>query len=129
MCYGGPVFPPFETEKYWVMGVHGVEVHGTHRVHYRGGICLIDKKTMKLVAPPAPILNPQEQHELDGLVDNVIFPSGVLFSDGRGDGVKKPDTRVAIYYGAADHTVGLALSTVERLVAVGLGNHAQFKNR
>ena len=126
MCYGGPGFPPFETEKYWVMGVHGVETHGMHRVHYRAGVCLIDKVTMKLAAPPSPILDPKEQYELDGIVDNVIFPSGILFSDGRGDGIKAPDTRVAIYYGGADRVIGIGLSTVRRLVAAGLGTYNPF---
>ena len=129
LCHGGPGFPPFETEDYWVMGAHGVEIHGSHRVHYRGAVCVIDKKTMKLAAPPAPILDPAEQYELDGLVDNVIFPSGILFGDGRGDGVKSSDTRVAIYYGGADRVIGAATSTVERLIAAGLGKYNPFANR
>ncbi len=129
LCHGGPGFPPFETEDYWVLGAHGVEIHGSHRVHYRGAVAVLDKKTMKLVAPPAPILDPSEQYELDGIVDNVTFPSGILFSDGRGDGVKAPDTRVAIYYGGADRVIGTAISTVERLVAAGLGTYNPFTNR
>ena len=129
LCHGGPGFPPFETKDYWVLGIHGVEIHGTYRVHYRGGVCVIDKKTMKLAAPPAPILDPKEQYELDGIVANVTFPSGILFSDGRGDGVKSPETRVAIYYGGADRVIGAAVSTVERLVAAGLGKYNPFANR
>jgi len=128
LCHGGPGFPPFETEDYWVLGAHGVEIHGGHRVHYRGAVCVLDKKTMRLAAPPAPILDPAEQYELDGIVDNVIFPSGILFGDGRGDGIKKMDTKVAIYYGGADRVVGAAVSTVGRLVAAGLGTYNPFAN-
>jgi predicted GH43/DUF377 family glycosyl hydrolase len=126
MNYGGPGFPPFETAGYWVMGVHGVEVHGTHRVHYRAGVCLIDKRTMKLAGGPVPLIDPREPHELSGVVDNVVFPSGVLFGDGRGHGVKRADTKVAIFYGAADRAVGVALTTVERLTAAALGRHDPF---
>ena len=126
MIYGGPGFPPFETSDYWVLGVHGVEAHGTHRVHYRAGVCLIDKRTMRLVGQPAPVLDPREPYELTGLVDNVIFPSGVLFGDGRGWGVKTPETKVAIYYGGADRVVHAGLTTVGRLVEAALGTYDAF---
>ena len=127
MIYGGPGFPPFETEKYWVMGAHGVETHGAHRVHYRAGICLLDKKTMKRASPVVPILDPEEPYELTGLVDNVVFPTGVLFSDGTGDGVKSRDTKVAIYYGGADHVIHAGLSTVGRLIDYALGNYNPYR--
>lgn len=126
MNYGGPGFPPFETEKYWVMGVHGVEVHGTHRVHYRAGVCLIDKSTMKLVGRPVPILDPRESFELTGLVDNVVFPTGLLFGDGHGWGVKASGTKIALYYGGADRVIHVGLTTVGRLVDAALGRYDPF---
>ena len=127
ICHGGPGFPPFETQDYWVLGAHGVEIHGGHRVHYRAALCLLDKKSLRLVAPPVPLLDPAEQFELDGTVDNVIFPSGVLFSDGRSDGVKKPETKAAIFYGGADRVIHVALSTVRRLIEAGLGKYNPFR--
>jgi predicted GH43/DUF377 family glycosyl hydrolase len=126
MCCAGPGFPPFETENYWVMGVHGVETHGEHRVHYRAGVCLIDKKSMQVVAGPVPILDPTEIYELTGIVDNVIFPTGVLFSDGNANGIKSYDTKIAIYYGGGDRVVHVGLSTVGKLVQYANAKYQHF---
>ncbi|MGI8905379.1 MAG: hypothetical protein ACR2IE_02685 [Candidatus Sumerlaeaceae bacterium] len=124
MIYAGPGFPPFETEDYWVLGVHAVETHGTFQIVYRAAVCLLDKKSMKLVAGPVPILHPDKPYETDGTIGAaVIFPTGVLFSDGNGSGVKTRDTKVAIYYGAADSFVGVGMTTVGRLIDTALGKY------
>lgn len=124
MIYAGPGFPPFEAEDYWVMGVHAVETHGTFQVVYRAGVCLLDKKTLKVVAGPVPILHPDQEFEMSGTVGAaVIFPTGCLFSDGCGNGVKSRDTKVAIYYGAGDSFVGVGMTTVGRLIDTALGKY------
>ncbi len=128
MIYAGPGFPPFETEDYWVMGVHAVETHGEHRVHYRAGVCLLDKESLDVLAGPVPILNPDRQYEMDGTVDNVIFPTGILFSDGRGCGIKSRDTKCAIYYGAADSSIGVGVTTVGRLIDIALGKYNPLRS-
>jgi predicted GH43/DUF377 family glycosyl hydrolase len=127
MVYAGPGFPPFETEDCWVLGVHGVETHGTFQVVYRAGVCLLDKKTLQVAAGPVPILHPEQQYEMDGVVNNVIFPTGVLFGDGSGCGVKAADVKVAIYYGAADSAVGVGLTTVGRLIDAARGRYDPFR--
>lgn len=123
MIYAGPGFPPFETEDYWVLGVHGVETHGTFQIVYRAGVCLLDKQTLKVVAGPVPILHPEQPWERSGTVNNVIFPTGLLFSDGRACGVKSATVKLAIYYGAADSCVGVAMTTVGRLIEAALGEY------
>jgi beta-1,4-mannooligosaccharide/beta-1,4-mannosyl-N-acetylglucosamine phosphorylase len=128
MIYAGPGFPPFETEDYWVMGVHAVETHGTFQVVYRAGVCLLDKKTLKVVAGPVPILHPDQPYETDGTIGAaVIFPTGCLFSDGKHSGIKSRDTKVAIYYGAADSFVGVGMTTVGRLIDAALGTYNPFQ--
>jgi len=126
MCSGGPGFPPFETKDYWVFGVHGIEMHGQHRVHYRAGVCLLNKETLELIADPAPILDPTELYELTGIVDNVIFPTGLLFSDGLGCGIKTPETKIALYYGGADRVIHCGLTTAGRLIDHAIGNYNPF---
>jgi predicted GH43/DUF377 family glycosyl hydrolase len=127
MIVAGPGFPPFEAEDYWVMGVHAVETHGTFQVVYRAGVCLLDKKTLKVVAGPVPILHPDQPYEKDGTVGAaVIFPTGTLFSDGNGQGVKSRDTKVAIYYGAADTNVGVGMTTVGKLIDTALGKYNPY---
>lgn len=127
LIYAGPGFPPFEAEDYWVFGVHGVETKGTYQVIYRAGVCLLDKKTMKIVGDIVPIIHPEQQYEFDGSVDDIIFQTGTLFSDGKHYGVKSRDTKVAIYYGAADTVVGVGLTTVGKLIDAALGKYNPFK--
>lgn len=128
MIYAGPAFPPFETEDYWVLGVHGVETHGTFQVVYRAGVCLLDKKTFQVCGGPVPILHPEQQYERDGTVNNVIFPTGVLFSDGKAYGAKSRDTKLAIYYGGGDAVVGMGVTTVGRLIDAALGKYNPLKS-
>lgn len=127
MTYAGTGFPPFETENYWVVGTHGVGEQGTHRVHYQGGLMLLDKKTMKPVARPVPLITPQELCEFTGWVDNVIFPTGILFEDGTHNGIKSPDTKAVIYFGGGDQVINAGTTTVGKLVEHALGNYNPFQ--
>jgi predicted GH43/DUF377 family glycosyl hydrolase len=51
----------------------------------------------------SPILEPQEEHERNGLVNEVVFPSA---TDLRADGA------LDVYDGAADHVVAAARLTL-----------------
>jgi predicted GH43/DUF377 family glycosyl hydrolase len=54
-------------------------------------------------------------------VPNVVFPSGMIVEDYDEEGYARPESRVLIYYGAADTCVGLATTTVAELVAACQG--------
>ena len=45
-----------------------------------------------------PIFEPEEQYEKVGIVNNVVFPCGMVLRDGL----------IYIYYGGADRVVGVA---------------------
>lgn len=53
-----------------------------------------------------PLLVPQEEYDLKGMVPNVIFPSGGLVQGGE----------LLIYYGAADTTVAVAACNLQELL-------------
>jgi beta-1,4-mannooligosaccharide/beta-1,4-mannosyl-N-acetylglucosamine phosphorylase len=55
-----------------------------------------------------PLLMPETPYEMMGMVQNVVFPCGVLTDAETG--------RIALYYGAADTETGLAFTTVDIVV-------------
>ena len=63
------------------------------------------------------ILEPRELYEQVGQVPNVVFPSGMIVDQIDEDGIALPQCRVLIYYGAADTVVGVAETTIEKLLA------------
>jgi len=62
------------------------------------------------------ILEPRELYEAVGQVPNVIFPTGIIVNEYDENGVAEPDSKVSIYYGAADTSIGLATSTINELI-------------
>jgi len=62
------------------------------------------------------ILEPRELYEQVGQVPNVVFPSGMIVDRFDADGFAAPDAAVSVYYGAADTVVGLATTTVSKLI-------------
>ena len=52
---------------------------------------------------PAPVLAPSDPRELQGTVQNVVFPTGI----DRRDDLGTPD-RFDVYYGMADNRIGVA---------------------
>ena len=104
---GGSV-PPIKTEKGWIFIYHGVEVFPDRPFIYRAGAALLDlKNPSKVIARlPYPILEPEEDYELNGDVDNVVFPVGGYIYKGE----------LYISYGGADRCVAMAKVSVEELL-------------
>jgi beta-1,2-mannobiose phosphorylase / 1,2-beta-oligomannan phosphorylase len=92
----------------WFSVFHGVDVikGRGHRpsLCYRAGIVVHDfeRPDCILYRSPEPILTPQSPHERHGVVDNVVFPTGI---DPRPDlGERTYD----VYYGMGDYAIGAA---------------------
>jgi predicted GH43/DUF377 family glycosyl hydrolase len=116
--------PPLLTPLGWLLLYHGVAGHiaarptERHRVRYTAGVLVVDEHDplRLLYRSSAPIFTPETAEEIDGVVPNVVFPTGV---DDRRSG------RVDIYYGMADQRIGMA-----RLhVPVTLPCHTGHTNR
>ena len=105
---GGSV-PPIKTEKGWIFLYHGVEVFPDRPFIYRAGAALLDlDNPSKVIARlPYPVLEPEEDYEIYGDVDNVVFPVGGYIYEGE----------LYISYGGADRCVALAKIPVDDLLA------------
>ena len=97
--------PAIETPEGWLMIYHAYD--DTHT--YRLGACLLDlDDPSKVVCRPKDfIFEPQELWELRGDVPNVVFSNANPVVDGT----------VYIYYGGADHVIGLATAPLADLLA------------
>ncbi len=114
----GPGPPPVKTRDGWLSVYHGVATHFGSANIYQGGVFLMDlKDPSKVIARGRyNILEPREPYELIGQVPNVCFPSGMIVEDYDRQGFAEGDSKVFIYYGAADTAVGLLMTTIRELV-------------
>jgi len=105
--------PPLRTEAGWLLVYHGIATHFASSNIYQAGVALLDLEDPSRVIARGidNVLEPREPWELTGQVPNVVFPTGLVPMEGEG-----PDTRVLLYYGAADSVVGVAESTVGALI-------------
>jgi len=93
----GIAAPPIKTKYGWLLLYHGVsKSHNTYRV----GVVLLDLKDPAIVIARSSdaIFEPEEDYEKNGIVNNVVFPCGMIL---------KGDT-LFIYYGGADKVTGVA---------------------
>ncbi len=100
----GITAPPIKTKYGWLLLYHGVsKSHSTYRV----GALLLDLKDPAIVLARTsdPIFYPEENYEKVGIVNNVVFPCGIVVRN----------KKLFIYYGGGDKVVGVAtikLSTI-----------------
>lgn len=95
--------PPIKTKAGWLIIYHGVSSSG-----YRAGAALLDLTDPSKVIgrTKEPILEPTEEYEKVGDVNNVVFPEGnVIIGD-----------KLYIYYGSADKYIGVATCRLDDLL-------------
>jgi len=104
----GPGAPPIKTSKGWLLIYHHVEKDKEGKIVYTAKAALLDlKNPSKIIAKiPYPILEPKEDYEINGDVNNVVFPTGVFVKD---------DT-LFVYYGTADKYCGLATIKLDEII-------------
>lgn len=99
--------PPVRTPHGWLMVYHGVsgriyrDRDHQPEVRYCAGAMLLDPDDPLRVLhrSESPTLEPQNEAERSGVVDNVVFPTALDVRDGG---------RVDVYYGMADARIGVA---------------------
>lgn len=99
--------PPIKTKIGWLLLYHAVsKSHNTYRV----GAVLLSLKdpTIVLSRTTDPIFEPEMSYEKDGLVNNVVFPCGMVVCKGT----------LFIYYGGADKVVGVATIGLDIILKV-----------
>lgn len=115
----GPGPPPIRTREGWLLIYHGVATHFASVNIYQAGVMLLalDDPSRVLARGRNNVLEPRAPYELNGQVPNVVFPSGVIVDGVDSEGCARPEAEVRLYYGAADTCVGLATTTIDRLLA------------
>lgn len=102
--------PPVQRPEGWLLLHHGVTgeilpgVDLQPKVRYSAGAIVLDPEQVWRVTArsPEPLLEPETAGERDGIVPNVVFPTGI---DEREDGTAD------VYYGMADSRIGVARLT------------------
>ena len=106
--------PPILTSRGWLTIYHGVSgrilenVDHQSKVRYAAGAMVLDVDDPRkiLYRSAEPILSPESDEEREGLVPNVVFPTGVdLRKDQHGK------MGLDVYYGMADSCIGVARMT------------------
>jgi predicted GH43/DUF377 family glycosyl hydrolase len=102
--------PPVYTRFGWLIVYHGVsEVaapgQSGHKLRYSAGVMLLARRHPReiLYRSTEPVLEPALPQERQGIVPDVVFPTGI----DRRDDIGEPD-RFDVYYGMADDRIGVA---------------------
>jgi len=116
--YIGSGPPPVKTRNGWLHVYHGVAGHFGSSNIYQGGVLLLglNNPSKVLGRCRCNILEPREIWEMAGQVPNVTFPSGMVVEEYDNDGFALANSEVKIYYGAADTSVGLMITTIAELI-------------
>jgi predicted GH43/DUF377 family glycosyl hydrolase len=103
---------PIRTSHGWLEIFHGVDqlpsAEGKYRSCYSGGLLFHDLADLRklLYVSPAPLFKPETREELEGTVNNVVFPTGIVARPDLGEDV------FDIYYGMADRLIGRCRLTI-----------------
>ncbi|PLX27080.1 pesticidal protein Cry7Aa [Candidatus Parcubacteria bacterium] len=98
--------PPIKTKDGWILINHAVQKKNSGRI-YRATAALLDlNNPQKVIARlPYPLFSPEEDYELEGHVNNVVFPTGIsIFNN-----------QAYIYYGTSDSYVAVTSVDIDEL--------------
>jgi predicted GH43/DUF377 family glycosyl hydrolase len=108
--------PPVRTESGWMSLYHGVSAKcdddGVFRLTYSAGLLIHDLERPHIVRyrSPQPVMVPVGEHETVGVVNNVVFPTGIDRRPGA------PPDEYDVYYGMADSRIGRARMVIGEIV-------------
>ena len=98
--------PPVLTRLGWLLLYHGVsDCCDANGPGYHAGIMILDRRQPHLIRyrSGGPVMSPEGKAEEQGVVNNVVFPTGI---DQRTD--IGCEDRFDVYYGMADERIGIA---------------------
>jgi predicted GH43/DUF377 family glycosyl hydrolase len=102
--------PPILTRHGWLIIYHGVSEiaeagNDGSKLCYSAGVMILSKEHPRTIRYRSvkPVLKPELPQERKGIIDNVVFPTGI----DRRDDLGSPD-RFDVYYGMADNRIGVA---------------------
>jgi beta-1,2-mannobiose phosphorylase / 1,2-beta-oligomannan phosphorylase len=107
--------PPVRIAEGWFSLYHAVdavEVDNRFAMTYSAGVVIHDIEQPDIVVyrSPVPVLAPEHPDEMHGVVNNVVFPTGIDV---------KGDRKFDVYYGMADARIGRAAVILPPVAALG----------
>lgn len=104
----GPSTVPYRTDEGWLILWHGIMQNCTSREYSVGAALLdLDKPWIVRHHTKYPILYPEADYEMTGLVEHVCFPCSMIV---------EPDSMVKVYYGAADTVQCVAQGALDDII-------------
>lgn len=102
--------PPIEIKAGWLIFFSHIQNYFSNSQVFGIEAAILDKNdpTKVLFQTIEPIMLPQEEYELSGIVPNVIFPSGALL----------PNGLIYLYYGAADTSTAVSVFALADLLLI-----------
>lgn len=111
--------PPIETKEGWLLIYHGVfDTSDGYIYSAAAAILAIDDPTKVIARLVEPLFSPELDYEKNGVVSNVVFPTGTALFD---------DT-LYIYYGAADKCIACASMSLQALLNELLLNPTHYES-
>lgn len=106
--YIGGGGPPIETDDGWLMIYHGVQESPKGKIyHAKAALLHLDKPEIEIARLPYPLFSPNKEWEMEGVVNNVVFPTGHA----------RFGNELYLYYGAADKHIAVAKLDVTDLLS------------
>ncbi|MFP4105075.1 MAG: glycoside hydrolase family 130 protein [Phycisphaerae bacterium] len=104
----GPSTVPYKTDEGWLIVFHAIMNNCTTREYSVGAALLdLDKPYIVKHVTEHPILAPEAEYEMTGLVEHVCFPCGKIV---------EPDGTLKLYYGGADTVQCVATGTLDDVI-------------
>ena len=103
---------PIRLKQGWLEIFHGVDqiatASGKYSGRYAAGLMIHDLEDLRTLhyVSPEPMFKPETKEELEGIVNNVVFPTGIVARPDIGENV------FDIYYGMADRLIGRCRLTI-----------------
>jgi predicted GH43/DUF377 family glycosyl hydrolase len=100
--------PPIKTQDGWLFFYSYIQNYLTQEKVFGIEAALLHLETPQGIESviPSPLLMPEAEYELSGMVPNITFPSGAI----------KTDDIISLYYGAADTSCAVALGNLSDIL-------------
>ena len=109
--------PPLRTKYGWLHIYHGVGKRNDKKVYRLGAILTsFDDPARILYASHIPVLEPEEDYEVNGWVPNIVFTCGVVPKYKDSNETLDENDKIMVYYGAADKVMGVAEAKIGELI-------------